>query len=405
VYSAIILLLMISNAIIPQTFFGPLPLWSILSVCSLPFMLRKSLSGGNHVKAIYRNNFKLIIWLFLLPLVILGIDAIHQVDEITRLDSRPLRDFGLGFSGVCLALSLATWINLEKQNFERAILWLGFAGVFVGCLSFAQYMEIPGAWELPDLLSLRSSEEYKFDHRIRGSFATVHQFGPFAATLALFLFLNALNNKITRQRFLLFGAAVGCSFATLLTFSRAAIASLILCVMFSMAVYYRQNKKLLVTILLGVSLLTVAGVLATNIDKSRHWQRLGDTQMRADKDRWLTIKEGLMSGLSSPIIGVPPAEIELPTHNIPANIFQRFGVVGLIFIGWLYYSVYRKTRRLVKNDTSELKIMGLFGLSFLFIQVANGMTHTSGFLFYDYWQWTFFGVLLSFFGKDRIKSE
>lgn len=215
--------------------------------------------------------------------------------------------------------------------------------------------------------------------RVNAFFKDPNVAGPFLIPLALFSLATIIRKGERRRRFILF--LMLCMVGVFFSLSRAAIVSLLVgVILLSLLSFNLRNiAKIAITImLLAVSIVTL------HLSAPEKFTRIGDTRFGVES-RIIRFEKGLHKIKESPLVGIGLGE-ESP-HDTYLLRFTQSGIIGgTAFLSFLIYliiklfSLYRQT----KNINDKIIVLTLLIVLFSFIPLGFvvSMAHWRHFWFF-----------------------
>ncbi len=370
-----------------------------LYVYFLPFLNKKF--GSFFYEFKYNASIREIVIICLIySLVLVTIDTFHGyfVNSVFRI-------FCLNSLVLYIGVKLFAFAKNDKRGSGLVILLVIF--FLNGLVALMQSYGSIFFWELPErfhvfLGSDISESKYvnmSFDEfsRVRGLFLNIHKFSPAIMLLSVVLFWHSITQK--KLRIIFFLGAIVTFYASILTFSRSIFVGLIIGIFIIVCKYFSRYLLLLTFVFLLLVMFPSSSQrnYGTGMGIERFTQ--SNAKMLSNNDNY-RIQGYLMSldnFLENPLIGSynysGNREFEKVTvHNILLRLLGNYGLLGLFAYLIFLYRVFK-----IVFHSSSRKFKFLFIIIFS-ILVTEILTHSSGFQFYDVFQ---FSLMMLLFGYSK----
>lgn len=380
-------------------FFWGIPLYLFF----LPFLNQKL--GVFLYEYKYNSNVREIVNVSLIyTLVLLVIDIFHGLyaNSIMKI-------FFLNILVVYTGVELFSFARNDKKGSGLFILLVIF--FLNGLVAILQARELSFFWELPERIHILfgsdiSESKYLnmgFDEfsRVKGLFLYIHKFSPAIMLSSVVFFWHAFAQK--KMRILYIIVAIVTFIASVLTFSRSIIVGLIIGIF--IILFKKHKRYLLLTPLIFLLIYffildSIQNMQSSNVFLDRYAQSNIDELSNNDSQRLSGFLLSIDNFLKNPIVGSPNQSSggyfeKITVHNILLRLLGDYGFIGFFVYVFLLYKVFKSVSFLSSRNFKNLFII-IFS-----IFIIELLTHSSGFLFYDVFQ---FSLLMMLYGYSKNVS-
>lgn len=316
----------------------------------------------------------------------------------------------LNLAALLLLLTAAAWSsNIDRRQLLTIIAVLGFMQGLVG---IAQFLDVPGAWDLPAAIqhlgsragdALQSLGDFDDVGRVRGLHIYVHKFsaiqGMFVACLAAATLSGRRVLRQTRLVFVLFAAATTVAVVCLLlTFTRSVLLGLGLALMVASLALPKKQRGVAVVVICGAAATVALMAVALDIASSPQFGRLMDYSAADNAGRLEVWAYALEAFRRSPLIGEGFATgskyLPIAIHSVFLHILASYGILGALAYALVVGGCALLFFRALRSQDAAVKLSGATGLAVLIVALIDGSTHSSGMLVADVGQPALIGALL-----------
>lgn len=308
-----------------------------------------------------------------------------------------------------LFIGVELYVFSKNDRKGKGIYMLLIIFLMNALVAILQSLEISPFWELPELINLffgaNISEGKYFDisynefGRVRGLFLLIHKFAPAILAISILFFWHSFNYKKRKLLFLII--AILTLVSAFLTLTRSIFIGLLLGLLVLFISKYKSNIKNKITLLFfGFVFIFLMQSFLTNSSYSflNRFQQSNSTNIsNNDNYRIEGIEISLSNFLENPFIGAhnnSDAD-KVSVHSIPFRILGGYGLIGVLAYLVMCYKI-RKTIFIKLNHRFKVLFILLF-----YIFLVDLLTHSSGFMFYDVFQ---FILLMTIFGYSKNKT-
>lgn len=368
----------------------------------LPF-----LSGG--IKSViiqysYDRSIKPIVnTVFIYSAILLAINFLHG-----NLNAGFFQVFVLNVLVLIIGIELYKFakqdVKLKGHNYLLIVFGLN------ALVALLQSMKVAGFWEIPEQINSMFNGQvenkyfgldFEFLNRVRGLFLYVHKFSPAIMVASVFFIFKTY---ISKKKIIYFCAALFMLYVALLTQTRSILIGLLLGIVISLLFYFKSIKlKIVIMVSLGIGLIySLNSDLGTYIFERSNISS-SKTLAYTDIYRMKGINFSIQKFIDNPFIGSSEKLYidnfeSLTVHGVFFRILGDYGALGFIsYVGMMLSvitNIYKSTTNIFKS---------LFTVVLL-IFIVDLLTHSSGFLFYDIFQFPFLMLLFGYSKNKKLQG-
>lgn len=376
----------------PYILFGPLAGWIALGLlCFAVAMVRGEVGRSLRFQ---RGAKSLVIWWFLLVLAMLVLDIVSYVPRDLR--TGPLLSF----------LTMLIFIGLFAASLRTPSRWViavvGSVTLVQGIVSVLQFFGTDWAWDIsttlvrtlplqpsdPSLAIDMSDVEFSDIGRVRGTHMLVHNFNGVQSALigvTTYMALNPDKRELPPGRLRLVvqaGVLMGTA-GLLLSFSRSGILAVVGAIAMSLVIRPRLSK----IVALGVGGVVVLVLLSElGFTSAVQFTRLlsdpqTDYNINVRLDQYAVAFDSFIKNPAIGASGLTSIEqLEWPIHSVPLRFLNDYGLVGFtLYLVIFGVACVIAVDHLISGHPQR-KFWGGAAVCLMVAMVADGWTHSSGFL-------------------------
>lgn len=381
-------------------FFAGLPLYILV----FPF-LKGSVKNVVTTYLTDRSIRKIAKAIFIYSIILLGISIFHN-------------EIDLGVRQIFLLNMIILVIGIELYSYARSDHKLkGYRYLLIifgvnSVVAILQSLQIDYFWRLPETIGaifnagLSDNKYFGFDfvefNRVRGLFLLIHKFSPAIIAGSIFFYYRGYQSK---NRILLYALATIMLFAAILTQTRSILVGLLVGILIS-TLYIFKNRKRKFLVLMGF-LILIIGFLSLDFS-NEYFERLYNFNLSSlsnnDSYRLKGVIYSIEKFIDNPLIGDAEKLMidnneAVTVHGVMFRILGDYGIIGILS----YFIMIKIILSQFLKDTSRI-FKSLLAVVFS-IFFVDGLTHSSGFMFYDVFQFSFLMLIYGYSRNKQLNNE
>ena len=380
-------------------FFAGLPLYILV----FPF-LKGSIKNVTTTYLTDEGIRKIAKAIFVYSILLLGISIFHN-----EIDLGVRQIFLLNMIILVIGIELYSYAknDFKLKGYRYLLIVFGVNSV----VAILQSLQMDYFWRLPETIGamfgagFSDNKYFGFGfiefNRVRGLFLFVHKFSPAIIAGCIFFYYRGYQSK---NRILLYALATVMLFVAILTQTRSILVGFLLGVIIStLCIFKNRRKKVLVTV--GFFIFII-GFISLDFSKE-YFERLYNfnlsTLANNDSYRLKGVMYSIEKFIDNPVIGdaeklMVDNNESVTVHGVIFRILGDYGILGI-----LSYLIMIKIimSQFLKDNSQIFKSLLTVIFSIFFV---DGLTHSSSFMFYDVFQFSFLMLVYGYSKNKQIKS-